>query len=144
MRNPELIVSSFQRLSATKRSLSFIGLHTCNSYLRLFGRLQNLRHLRGWLGNSLLIHTDEYISFVLLIQPNPQGQRIYYRCGFGVLFGLVGNSSTASGSSEPGGTVGSHYNQTVGTYFFQPAVLLYIFTLLFSPFPLFISLSLCL
>ena len=39
----------------------------------------------------------------------------YYRC----LLGLLRNSSTASGSTEPGGTVGTSYSLAVGTYFFS-------------------------
>ena len=53
--------------------------------------------------------------------------------------GSLGNSSAASGSSHPVGTVGLSYSYAVRTNCLHPAVLLYILTFIFSP-----SSSLCL
>ena len=44
--------------------------------------------------------------------------------------GSLGNLSTTSGCSDPGRTVGTSYSLAVGIYFFVPAVLLSIFSLL--------------
>ena len=59
---------------------------------------------------------------------------MYYRCRLG----SFGDSSTASRSNDPGGTVDSNYNQAIGTLFFLIAVLFLILTL--SCVPSYVSL----
>ena len=73
IRNPELLFIHFRKdlfLSLAPTP----GAHC----LWLFGMLQRLGHLSGWVRNTLLIHTNIYIYipiyilFVLLIPPTPQ------------------------------------------------------------------------
>ena len=65
---------------------------------------------------------------LLVSCPVPTGRQwMDYKCWLSSL----GNSSTTSGSSDPGGTEGPSYSLTVGTsFYFMPAALLSYFTLL--------------
>ena len=68
----------------------------------------------------------KFVRYVDALSPAGSGWII-------IRVGSLSNSSTASGSSDPGGTVGPSYSLAVGTYFFILAVFLSRFTLLFAP-----------
>ena len=73
IRNAELIVRHFRGWVLHKDLFLSLAPIPVTHYLRLCGMLQILGHLCGLLRNTLLIHTDVYILFVLLIPPIPHG-----------------------------------------------------------------------
>ena len=55
------------------------------------------------------------IDFTLTAPPPPRRQCLDYRCMYSI--SSLGNSSTAAGSSDHGGTVGPTYSYAVGSFF---------------------------
>lgn len=74
--NPHLIRNDecIQLLTATQPLFYSLVPTRGTHSLPMFRMLMHLVHLRGWFRNTLLIHTDVYILFVLLTLPRGDGR----------------------------------------------------------------------